>query len=687
MKLTKAAPALTLANYSRSRLERLRVIAVSSFACAASVGFLSVDLLASGSYSVASPFCQPAFAAQNSDERLAKLEVKFFKHTFPKDDDTVRLERLEKMIFGEAKSGNNSERLKNLADTVPNLASIKVADDGTEATSDGDSGASSSGTNADSSPAVGSGSSSRYGSSNSSASGSSSRSGAGAASKRRSAADDYDDTASGSSTGSARPGGQVLQGESKYPAVTALEMSIFKRDYASDPVGDRLNRLESKVFGKPSRFTDLSERVDALKDKLNVDLAKSRPAGSDWIDDEDDDMTQQASSPRRNSEPVARSDGDDGRSFSGRDLRKDMQRAFGNSAGGSYGGSGYGGSTGGASGSYGAGSYGAGAGAGLVGSGNSASGAYGMGSGASGRSSRRASSASQGQGDDIDMGDASGAGVLGLSSQVSALENAVLGKTYKDPLISRVARLEDTVFQGKAEANASLSLPERVAKLTQKVPIAKAPPRTASSRRSRSDDDFGDDDDMGMSMGSGMGGMSSGMAGGGMSQTTQSRSGGLSKIINSIGNMLGGGSVYAGSYGMGGGMVRDPSTGFLVDTTTGNLINPSTGMVVGRSAGYPVGGYGMSGINGIGGISGIGGINGMGLGGIGTVNPLNTPLGYNGLPYNGGGFGYAPTYPSTVNPLGGFNSFNNGFSPYGYGYPGMVRPGVNFGTGGFGIRF
>lgn len=270
--------------------------------------------------------------------------------------------------------------------------------------------------------------------------------------------------------------------------------------------------------------------------------------------------------------------------------------------------------------------------------------------------------------------------MLGLSSQVSALENAVLGKTYKDPLISRVAPLEDAVFQGKADANSTLSLPERVAKLTQKVPIAKAPPKTASTRRSRSDDDFGDDDDMGMSMGSGMGGfggMSNSMSSGGMSQTTQSRgTGGLGKIINSIGNMLGGGGVYAGSYGMGGGMVRDPSTGFLVDTTTGNLINPSTGMVVGRSAGYPAGGYGMSGINGIGGISGIG-----------TVNPLNTPLGYNGLPYNGGGFGYAPTYPSTVNPLGGFNSFNNGFSPYGYGYPGMMRPGVNFGTGGFGIRF
>lgn len=195
MKLTKAAPALTLANYSRSRLERLRVIAVFSFACAASIGFMPVDLLSPGSCSaVLSPFCLPAWAAQNSDDRLAKLEVKFFKHTFPKDDDTVRLERLEKMIFGEAKSGNSSERLKNLADTVPNLASVKVADDGTEATTDSDSAAASSGADGDSSPAVGSGSSSRYGSSNSSGSssgsGSGSRTAAGASSKRRSAADD-----------------------------------------------------------------------------------------------------------------------------------------------------------------------------------------------------------------------------------------------------------------------------------------------------------------------------------------------------------------------------------------------------------------------------------------------------------------------------------------------------------------
>lgn len=587
----------------------------------------------------------PAWAAQSGDERLAKLEVKFFKHTFPKDDDGVRLDRLEKMIFGEAKTGNNADRLKTLADTVPNLSSIKVADDGTEAV--------------DASASSGTSSSSSSSSGYSGASGSSSSNSSAGSSRRG-----YEDSQNqGRAADSPKPGGQMLQGESKYPAVTALEQSIFKRDYASDPVGDRLNRLETKVFGHPSKFTDLSDRVDALKDKLKVDLANSRPPGSDWIDEEDDDMPQQAQSqsPRR-SEPVARSDGDDGRSFSGRDLRKDMQRAFGAAAGGSYG-----------SGSYGSGGYGAGPSSYGSGASGSASGAYGMGSGGGGRAPGASRRSSYSGDDDDNIGSSPATGVLGLSAQVSALETAVLGKTYSEPLINRVARLEDAVFQGKAQANASLSLPERVAKLTQKVPVSATPPKTASRSRRHSDDDFDDDDDMGMSLGSGMGGMGSGIAGGGMTQTTKGP-GGLSRIINSIGNALGGG--YTTSYsisGNGGGLMRDPSTGYLVDTSTGNLINPSTGMVMGRATGY--GGYGVGG----------------GLGGLTTGLTTGTPLGYSGYgnPY-AGGYGYGGAYPNMVNPMGGFNSFNNGFSPYGYGgygYPGMVRPGINFGTGGFGIRF
>ena len=173
---------------------------------------------------------------------------------------------------------------------------------------------------------------------------------------------------------------KVLAGESKYPAVTALETHLFKRDYAGEAVGDRLNRLETKVFGHPSKFTDLSERVDALKEKTNVDVAKAPANGTDWTSDEDEDGSGHSFPVPKRTEPVARADGDDGRSFSGRDVAGDLRKAFGigvpgNTMGGQ------------ASGAYGMG--GASAGRGRS---NSASGAYGMGGGSS--SGRSASSVS-----------------------------------------------------------------------------------------------------------------------------------------------------------------------------------------------------------------------------------------------------------------------------------------------------
>src|SRR5207253_3913065 len=49
----------------------------------------------------------------------------------------------------------------------------------------------------------------------------------------------------------------------------------------------RLERLETKAFGKPSSSDDLSERVDRLKTRTGVDLAATPPPGSDWADDEE----------------------------------------------------------------------------------------------------------------------------------------------------------------------------------------------------------------------------------------------------------------------------------------------------------------------------------------------------------------------------------------------------------------
>ncbi len=253
-------------------------------------------------------------------------------------------------------------------------------------------------------------------------------------------------------------------------------------------------------------------------------------------------------------------------------------------------------------------------------------------------------------------------GAVGISQKVASLETAVLGQNFnQDPLPARVSRLEKTVFQSAPDANADLSLPVRVSKLLEKVPIRTKPtqsPNMASKQRG-SADDFDDDD---MSMGS-MGSMS-GLGGGQIASSRNSvprGSGGLGKIINSIGNMLGGG--YGAGYAMPAGtMMRDPSTGYLIDGS-GNMINPTTGMIMGRSTTYSTG---------------------MPMGmGLSTGIPVMPATGY-ASPYNAYPYGNALPmggYPyNTGMPMGGYSSFNNGFSPYGIG-----GGGIRFGTGGFGM--
>ena len=53
--------------------------------------------------------------------QLDKLESKLFAHNYPKDSTADRLERLEKMIFGESQKGTADERVSTLVKAVPNL--------------------------------------------------------------------------------------------------------------------------------------------------------------------------------------------------------------------------------------------------------------------------------------------------------------------------------------------------------------------------------------------------------------------------------------------------------------------------------------------------------------------------------------------------------------------------------------
>ncbi len=437
----------------------------------------------------------PGADSTSSGPNLSKLEVKFFQHDYPKDTVATRLERLEKMVFGEMRSGSDYDRLSNLLAAVPNL-NPKV------------------GGGEDLEPDIpGSGS----------------------------VADENGSSRTGRQTAT-QPGVSgadrhylPAQG-SKYPAVSAIESRVLGKDYAAEPVAKRLDRLETKLFGRPSRSDDLMERVDRIKQRAGVDIARQAPAGSDWAE-EDEDMDYL-------SEPAATSNGEDGKTFSGRDLRQDMQRAFGIPPGGNL-----------------TGSY-------------SNNGSYGMGGGAASRPPAAPSVPSSPSRTRMPSYGGPPAPApapprqartqapqpaSGLNDQVGALEQEIFGRSFRDPLPARLNRLESTVFPQEKPAT-DRALPDRVQRLLSVIPLSRQPRQVAQGQRP---DDLDQDlDDLGSPA---------------PRPAPPRASSGLSKIINSISGFLNGGYPMGG-----GGLSTDPQTGLLYDALTGNLIDPVTGVVVGQ---------------------------------------------------------------------------------------------------------
>jgi hypothetical protein len=546
-----------------------------------------------------------AWAAQSGSD-FDKLETKFFSRTYPKDTTDARLDRLEKLVFGEAKEGADRDRLDSLMKLIPAGGGDDVADSGTAGGVDAPAGKK---------PSAGSPASGKT-----------------ASTPRNSAPAAHDDDAG-----------------TQYPAVTAIEKKLLGRDFESENVEDRLTRLEKKAFGKQSSSNDLSERMDALKAKTGIDVARSSGSGGDWNDEEDETEYPEPSAPVARRYPGV-SPSDSGKSFSGRDIGADLNRAFNRSGSGGSGSYGMGG--GGGFSSSGSGSYGLGGGSSSPYRSAPPSFAAGKSTGAYGGSSpfggspggtRRAAPAPSADDDDNEVAYApptaprrgsmppvapplvrGGSGVAGagaasgIAFQLEALETQVFGKTYQDPLIQRLERLETTVFPGDKNAKSRTPV-ERVSRLTQVIPIAGGQP---ISQNPPGGQDLDGDGQIDMQQ---IPADQSSIA----QQQPKSR-GGLGKIMNSLGNFLGGG-MSVGSFPMASGagnLVTDPQTGMLLDQYSGNLINPTTGAVVGRKA----------------------------------------------------GFGYPAAIPSY-----GMNSFNNGFSSPYYGNSMYGNPGL--GIGGGGIRF
>ncbi|MCA9805721.1 MAG: hypothetical protein KC777_27305, partial [Cyanobacteria bacterium HKST-UBA02] len=164
---------------------------------------------------------QPAMGALSSADTagLESLENKYFDHTYPKDTDEARIERLEELIFGEAKTGDDNTRLSSLLAAVPSLQS---------------SGPPSSSP----SPAAGQSSpSGNNGNDNTDA--------------------DPDDTST------------------DYPRVDAIEQVMLGKVYKGESLKRRLDQLEIKAFGKSPNIPDLSDRVDNLERYVDSHYHKS----------------------------------------------------------------------------------------------------------------------------------------------------------------------------------------------------------------------------------------------------------------------------------------------------------------------------------------------------------------------------------------------------------------------------
>ncbi|MBS1954262.1 MAG: hypothetical protein JST89_08750 [Cyanobacteria bacterium SZAS-4] len=136
---------------------------------------------------------------------IAQLEDKLYEHKYANESDDARLTRIEKFVFGAEQTGTTAERLQRLQTSFASQAD--AIDKPPVAT-----------------PV-----------------------------KSAPAAPATDAVTSSPTFDSAN-----------YPRVTELEKDMLNVTYVHEPLPQRLSRLESKAFGKPSTSNDMCARVDDL---------------------------------------------------------------------------------------------------------------------------------------------------------------------------------------------------------------------------------------------------------------------------------------------------------------------------------------------------------------------------------------------------------------------------------------
>lgn len=172
---------------------------------------------------------EPVYAlSKELSSDLTKMEIKFFDHDYKKESEENRIERVEKLVFGESKIGSEEDRMSALLAAVPDLNSSKNTDK-----------------------------------QNTDQGGTQNSTGAQASNDKSQSADDASANAS------------AADPSTDYPRVDAIEQILLGKTYRDEGLGKRLAQLEMKAFKKVSSDPDLSKRTEDLEKYVQKHYHKS----------------------------------------------------------------------------------------------------------------------------------------------------------------------------------------------------------------------------------------------------------------------------------------------------------------------------------------------------------------------------------------------------------------------------
>lgn len=178
-------------------------------------------LLASYLAPAAVSAAEPAAGNLNPNE-LALLENRFFSHTYAHDPLEKRLERIECLVYGSTREGSNQERMARLKKTVAERSAQPLK----------------------------------------------------SASEKDAVKLESNNNANKIETKAEAP-----SSSKQYPILNTLEWRALKKTYQSESLDQRLDRLESKMFGQPAQTMAYIDRVDRLKRTLGIGVETASPDG------------------------------------------------------------------------------------------------------------------------------------------------------------------------------------------------------------------------------------------------------------------------------------------------------------------------------------------------------------------------------------------------------------------------